>query len=63
MKTTIDVYIFVFEDYGIATLQVGSNIDETARAVEALSKKCVARYLLQIKSEVEINPATKAPLP
>ncbi len=58
MKTTIDIHIFVFEDYGIATIQVGSNIEETMKAVEALTAKCKARYLLQVENQSNVSAAT-----
>ncbi len=44
----ITLYIFVFEDYGIATLQEGASKEETEKIAKALMDKSVAHYRLTI---------------
>ncbi len=42
------IHIFVFEDYGIATIQEGANEEETDKACKALAEKSIASYVLDI---------------
>lgn len=53
------VHIFVFEDYGIATLRGGKNEEETQRVVALLTEQSVAQYTLIIEPENEETSTTK----